>query len=198
MDAKNALTDSDETLVARAKQDGEAFGCLYDRYVEWVYRFTYRRVKDHTIAEEITALVFHRALEQMPRFEWRGIPFGAWLTRIAANLIHDHRGQAQRQIPLHDWAEDGTGVSGSEPPVDEQCADRQVADALWQAVSSLPVLQQQVVVYRFVRDMSVRDIADAVGRTEGAVKQLLFRSMKRLRQQLHQIGFEPDGSTRPG
>ena len=198
MDAKNALTDSDETLVARAKQDGEAFGSLYDRYVEGVYRFTYRRVKDHTIAEEITARVFHRALEQMPRFEWRGIPFGAWLTRIAANLIHDHHGQAQRQIPLHDWAEDGVGVSGSEPPVDEQCADRQVADALWQAVSILPVLQQQVVVYRFVRDMSVRDIADAVGRTEGAVKQLLFRSMKRLRQQLHHRGFEPDGSTRPG
>jgi len=193
MDAKHSLMDSDETLVALAKQDGEAFGCLYDRYVEGVYRFTYHRVKNHTIAEEITARVFHRALEQLPRFEWRGIPFGAWLTRIAANLIHDHHGQAQRQIPLHDWVENGAGVSGPGPPIDEQYAARQTADVLWQAVSTLPALQQQIVVYRFVREMSIRDIADAIGRTEGAVKQLLFRSMKRLRQQLHHIGFEHDG-----
>ncbi len=77
MDSQNPDVESDEALVARAKHDLEAFGWLYDRYVEAVYHFVYRRVKSHTTAEEITAWVFHRALEQLGRFEWRGVPFGA-------------------------------------------------------------------------------------------------------------------------
>jgi RNA polymerase sigma-70 factor, ECF subfamily len=190
MDSHRPLVESDEALVARAKCDRHAFGDLYDRYVAQVYRFTYRRVKNHTTAEDITARVFHRALEQMPRFEWRGIPFGAWLMRIAANLIHDHDGHVQRLIPLQDWAEDGAEAVASDPPVEEQYAARQAGKVLWQAVSTLPVVQQQVLVYRFVRDMSVRDIADAMGRTEGAVKQLLFRAVRRLRQRLQHIGFD--------
>jgi RNA polymerase sigma-70 factor, ECF subfamily len=190
MDSNRPLVESDEALVARAKRDRHAFGDLYDRYVEQVYQFTYRRVKNHTIAEDITARVFHRALEQMPRFEWRGIPFGAWLMRIAANLIHDHNGHVQRHIPLQDWAEDGAEMTASDPPVEEQYAAHQAGEVLWQAVSTLPVVQQQVLVYRFVRDMSVRDIADTTGRTEGAVKQLLFRAVKRLRQRLQHIGFD--------
>jgi RNA polymerase sigma-70 factor (ECF subfamily) len=181
--------ESDEALVARAKRDRDAFGCLYDRYVEQVYQFTYRRVKNHTIAEDITARVFYRALEQLPRFEWRGIPFGGWLIRIAANLIHDHNGYAQRHVSLRDWAEEGTDMAGSDPPLEEQYAARQAASVLWQAVSTLPVVQQQVLVYRFARDMSVHQIASTMGRTEGAVKQLLFRAVKRLRQRLQHIGF---------
>jgi RNA polymerase sigma-70 factor, ECF subfamily len=190
MDANRPLVDSDEALVARAKRDRHAFGDLYDRYVEQVYQFTYRRVKNHTIAEDITARVFQRALEQMPRFEWRGIPFGAWLMRIAANLIHDHNGHVQRHIPLREWAEDGADMVAPDPPVEEQYAARQAGEVLWQAVSTLPVVQQQVLVYRFVRDMRVRDIADTMGRTEGAVKQLLLRAVRRLRQRLQHIGFD--------
>jgi len=175
--------------VARAKADREAFGALYDRYVDQVYQFTYRRVKDHTIAEEITARVFFRALEQLPRFEWRGIPFGGWLIRIAANLIHDHHGNAQRHVSLREWAEDGIEMAASDPSVEEQSATRQAASMLWHTVAALPMAEQQVVVYRFARDMSIREIATSLGRTEGAVKQLLFRAVKRLRQRLQQIGF---------
>jgi RNA polymerase sigma-70 factor, ECF subfamily len=183
------LTESDEALVARAKRDRDAFGYLYDRYVEQVYQFIYRRVKDHTIAEDITARVFFRALEQLPRFEWRGIPFGGWLVRIAANLIHDHNGDAQRHVSLREWTEDGTDMAASDPPMEEQYAVRQAASMLWQAVSTLPMAEHQVVVYRFARDMSVREIATTMGRTEGAVKQLLFRAVKRLRQRLQHRGL---------
>jgi RNA polymerase sigma-70 factor, ECF subfamily len=189
MDAKSSSSESDEALVARAKRDRQAFSGLYDRYVEQVYHFAYRRVKDHAVAEEITARVFHRALEQLPRFEWRGIPFGAWLIRIAANLIHDHQGHWQRQVSLQGWAEDGADVIGADPSVEEQYATQQAADILWRTVSTLPVVEQQVLVYRFAREMSVREIADVMGRTEGAVKQLLFRAVKRLRQRLQHIGF---------
>jgi RNA polymerase sigma-70 factor, ECF subfamily len=192
MDSPAPLTESDEALVARAKRDRDAFACLYDRYVEQVYRFIYRRVKDHTIAEDITARVFFRALEYLPRFEWRGIPFGGWLIRIAANLIRDHSGHAQRLVSLREWAEDGMAIATSDPPVEEQYADRQASSILWQTVDALPMPEQQVVVFRFARDMSVREIATTMGRTEGAVKQLLFRAVKRLRQQLQHKGFSDD------
>jgi RNA polymerase sigma-70 factor (ECF subfamily) len=189
MDALTHLIDSDEALIVRAKHDREAFACLYDRYIDQVYQFIYRRVKDHPTAEDITARVFFRALEQLPRFEWRGIPFGGWLIRIAANLIHDHQGDAQRQVSLGEWAEDGLDIAASEPSVEEQYATRQAANVLWQTVAALPMAEQQVLVYRFSRDMSIREISTTLGRTEGAVKQLLFRAVKRLRQRLQQIGF---------
>ena len=183
------LTDSDEALVALAKRDREAFGCLYDRYVEQVYQFTYRRVKDHPTAEDITARVFFRALEQLPRFEWRGIPFGGWLIRIAANLIHDHQGDVQRHVSLREWTGEGTAMAASDPSMEEQFAARQTASTVWQEVSTLPMAEQQVLVHRFARDLSIREIATALGRTEGAVKQLLFRAVKRLRQRLQDKGF---------
>ena len=189
MDAITPLTESDEALIARAKRDRDAFGDLYDRYVDQVYQFTYRRVKNHTIAEDITARVFFRALEQLPRFEWRGIPFGGWLMRIAANLIHDHHGDSQHHVSLLEWTEEGTAMAASDPSLEEQYATRQTASTLWQEVSTLPMVEQQVLVYRFARDMSIHDIATALGRTEGAVKQLLFRAVKRLRQRLQHKGF---------
>ena len=189
MDSPTPLTESDEVLVARAKRDREAFGCLYDRYVDQVYQFIYRRVKDHAIAEDITARVFFRALERLPRFEWRGIPFGGWLMRIAAHLIHDYNGDAQRHVSLREWAEDGMEMAASDPPMEEQYAVRQAASVLWQVVSTLPTVEQQVVICRFARDMSVREIATTMKRTEGAVKQLLFRAVKRLRQRLQHRGF---------
>ena len=189
MDSPTPLTDGDEALVARAKRDPEAFGCLYDRYVDQVYGFTYRRVKDHTTAEDITARVFFRALVQLPGFEWRGIPFGGWLIRIAANLIHDHHGDAQRRVSLGEWAGDEIGIASSDPSLEEQYASRQTANILWKEVSSLPMAEQQVLVHRFARDMSIREIADTLGRTEGAVKQLVFRAVKRLRQRLEHKGL---------
>ncbi len=189
MEPNSSTFESDETLVARAQRDPEEFGPLYDRYVDHVYRFAYRRVKDHAAAEEITAQVFHRAFEHLGRFEWRGLPFGAWLMRIAANLVHDHHGQVQGHISLTEWTETGVDVAGYDPSVEDEYAARQTADVLWQAVATLPVAQQQVLVLRFAREMSVHEIARTMRRTEGAVKQLLFRAMKQLRQRLQQGGF---------
>lgn len=190
MDREPLQVESEEALIARAKREREAFGALYDRYVAQVYQFTYRRVKDHAIAEEITAKVFHRALEQLGRFEWRGLPFGAWLIRIATNLIHDHNGHTQRQVPLAEWAEGEADVVGSMTSVEDEYATRQTADVLWRTVATLPLVHQQVLVLRFARDMSIHDIAVALGRSEGAVKQLLFRAVRGLRQRLQQVGFD--------
>jgi RNA polymerase sigma-70 factor, ECF subfamily len=189
MESPSPLSDSDEVLVARAKRDREAFGGIYDRYVDQVYQFIYRRVKDHPTAEDLTARVFFRALEQLPRFEWRGVPFGGWLIRIAANLIHDHHGDAQRHVSLEQWAADATAMASSDPSVEEQYASRQAASTLWKEVFTLPIAEQQVLVHRFARDMSIREIASTLGRTDGAVKQLLFRAVRRLRQRLQHKGL---------
>jgi RNA polymerase sigma-70 factor (ECF subfamily) len=189
MESPSPLSDSDEVLVARAKRDREAFGGIYDRYVDQVYQFIYRRVKDHPTAEDLTARVFFRALEQLPRFEWRGVPFGGWLIRIAANLIHDHHGDAQRHVSLDEWAEDATAMASSDPSAEEQYASRQAASTLWKEVFTLPIAEQQVLVHRFARDMSIREIASTLGRTDGAVKQLLFRAVRRLRQRLQHKGL---------
>jgi RNA polymerase sigma-70 factor, ECF subfamily len=189
MESLSPLSDSDEVLVAHAKRDREAFGGIYDRYVDQVYQFIYRRVKDHPTAEDLTARVFFRALEQLPRFEWRGVPFGGWLIRIAANLIHDHHGDAQRHVSLDEWAEDATAIASSDPSVEEQYASRQAASTLWQEVFTLPIAEQQVLVHRFAHDMSIREIASTLGRTDGAVKQLLFRAVRRLRQRLQHKGL---------
>jgi RNA polymerase sigma-70 factor (ECF subfamily) len=195
MNSPTPLTDGDEALVARAKRDREAFGCLYDRYVDQVYGFIYRRVKDHTTAEDITARVFFRALEQLPNFEWRGIPFGGWLIRIAANLIHDHYGDAQRHVSLGECADGEMAIASSDLSLEEQYVSRQTADILWKEVSSLPMAEQQVLVHRFARDMSIREIANTLERTEGAVKQLLFRAVKRLRQRLQPKGLTDESRT---
>ncbi|MBI3326206.1 MAG: sigma-70 family RNA polymerase sigma factor [Nitrospinae bacterium] len=181
--------ESEEAQVIRAQRDPAAFGPLYDRYVDQVYQFTYRRVKNHATAEEITALVFHRALEHLGGFEWRGFPFGAGLVRIAANLVHDHNGHVQRHISLSEWAESGADMAADDLSIEEQCTARQTADVLWQAVATLPMVQQQILVLRFAREMSIHEIAHTMRRTEGAVKQLLFRAVKRLRQRLQQRGF---------
>lgn len=190
MEHKPLQVESEEALIARAKREREAFGDLYDRYVAQVYQFTYRRVKDHAIAEEITAKVFLRALEQLGRFAWRGLPFGAWLIRITTNHIHDHNGQTQRQVPLAEWVEGGADVVSSMTPVEDEYAARQTAAVLWRTVETLPLVHQQVLVLRFARDLSILDIAAALGRSEGAVKQLLFRAVKGLRQRLQQVGFD--------
>jgi RNA polymerase sigma-70 factor (ECF subfamily) len=133
--------------------------------------------------------VFHRALEQLAQFEWRGVPFGGWLVRIAANLIHDHKGHTRRHVTLEHVPEHHLGTS-RDTSVEERYAAHQASDVVWQAVANLPLMQQEVLVRRFVWELSIQEIAVAMGRTEGAVKQLQFRAIKRLRQQLQQIGFD--------
>jgi RNA polymerase sigma-70 factor (ECF subfamily) len=91
---------------------------------------------------------------------------------------------------LQDWVNDGADMVGADASVEDQYAARQTTNVVWQAVAILPRVHQQVLVLRFAHEMSIREIAHAMGRSEGAVKQLLFRAMKRLRQRLQHIGFD--------
>jgi RNA polymerase sigma-70 factor, ECF subfamily len=161
-------------LVQAAQQDPHRFADLYERNFERVYVYVVRRVRRRDLAEDLTAEVFHKALSNLPRFDWRGIPFAAWLLRIASNLIADRWKQDAREIV-------------EDPP--EQSAESnldQIEDCarLFRLVGQLPKDQQRVIVMRFSEEKSIKEIAEKLGRTEGSVKQLQFRAIKNLREQL--------------
>ncbi|MCI0403962.1 MAG: sigma-70 family RNA polymerase sigma factor [Acidobacteria bacterium] len=177
---ENALTglqsEADEqALIEAAQRDPRRFGELYERNFERVYAFVARRVRNRAVAEDLTSTVFHRALESLPRFEWRGVPFAAWLLRIARNAVADHWQRAAREQgnPGREEAEDEMGL--------EEIEQRAT---LFRLVRDLPADQRRVVVERFVEQRSLREIAQALGRSEGAVKQLQFRALAKLRTRM--------------
>ena len=175
--AKGAREGAEERLLVEAAQrDPAKFGDLYDIHFERIYAFVARRVRDRDQAEDLTSEVFHKALANLKRYEWRGAPFAAWLYQIAANAISDYFKRAARE-PNH--AEDSHEASG-EP---EQEANEARA-RLFRMVEKLPVEQRRVVFGRFVEQRSIREIAQQLGKSEGAVKQLQFRALEKLRSQM--------------
>ncbi len=167
-------------LVAAAKRDPAAFGPLYELYVDRIYRFAYRRVGTHHEAEDITAQTFQQAIQALPAYEWRGLPFGAWLFRIAGNIINRRGRTSGREIAV----EDVTVFSGYEE-TDDDPADlawrSEQAGELAERIKRLPPDQQRVLVLKFSHGMKNREIGDMMGRSEGAIKQLVHRALVSLR-----------------
>ena len=166
--------DDERALITAAQADPARFGDLYDRYVHRVYGFVSRRVGNRAEAEDITSAVFEQALTSLPRFEWRGVPFTAWLIRIAANALADHWRRTARE----------TGEPSAEVPDVAGMAAIERRAMLFQLVERLPDLQRRVIELRFGEDRSIRDIAAALGRSEGAVKQLQLRALENLRKEM--------------
>lgn len=159
-------------LVEAAQKDPARFAELYEIHFERVYAFIARRVGNREAAEDLTSDVFYKALTNLKRFEWRGVPFGAWLLRIAVNAIVDRSKRHGREIAVED-----------PPELSTRPGLRQVEDRarLFRLVDQLPEDQRHVVVMRFAEQKSVREIAQHLGRSEGAVKQLQFRGLENLR-----------------
>jgi RNA polymerase sigma-70 factor (ECF subfamily) len=170
-----AGTDDERTLIEAAQADPERFVEVYDRYVDLIYAYVSRRAGSRAVAEDITSEVFQRALANLGRFEWRGVPFAAWLYRIAANALANH------------WRRHGREAQEAAPdlPDERDHEDLQRRISLFQLVDRLPDLQRRVIEMRFVEDRSVRDVAAALDRSEGAVKQLQLRALENLRKGFH-------------
>jgi RNA polymerase sigma-70 factor (ECF subfamily) len=168
-------------LVSAAQAgDGEAFGQLYDRYVDVVHRYIAFRVNNHALAEDLTSETFLRALRRISSFTWQGRDFGAWLVTIARNLITDHFKSSRYKLEHatsdlveagHDGRQDG--------PEGEVLAGITNA-ALLEAVKRLGPEQQECIVLRFLQGMSVAETAAVLGKNEGAVKALQYRAVKAL------------------
>jgi RNA polymerase sigma-70 factor (ECF subfamily) len=172
------VTTTDEhderTLIEAAQADPARFVDLYERYFHRVYGYVIRRTGSRTEAEDITSSVFERALTNLSRYEWRGVPFSAWLYRIAANAMADRRRQIERD--------------SADPPPDvpdtRESEEIERHAMLFQLVERLPEMQRQVIEMRFVDQKSIREIASALDRSEGAVKQLQLRALDNLRRSM--------------
>jgi len=169
----NRVDAGERLLVEAAQKDPAKFGALYDIHFERIYAFVARRVRDRDKAEDLTSEVFHKALANLKSYEWRGTPFGAWLFRIAVNAVFDLAKRSARE-PRN--VEDPPEPSG-EP---EQEAIEAGA-RLFRLVDKLPSEQRRIVFERFVEQRSRREIAQQLGKSEGAVKQLQFRALEKLR-----------------
>jgi len=166
-------------LVEAAQNDPARFAELYESNFERVYAFIARRVRERAVAEDLTADVFHKALANLAGFDWRGIPFASWLLRIASNVVADQWRRSAKEI-VEDPPEASTQAGGEQTELEE--IERRAR--LFRMVEQLPIDQRRVIGMRFTEGKSIREIADEIGRTEGAVKQLQFRGLETLRAQL--------------
>jgi RNA polymerase sigma-70 factor (ECF subfamily) len=168
-------------IVARAQGgDADAFGELYDRYVDVVYRYVYYRVSNVSLAEDLTSETFIRALRRISSYTWQGRDFGAWLVTIARNLIADHfkSGRYRLEVATSDLVEAGADRR-EEGPENEVLATI-TNEALLEAVKTLGAEQQECISLRFLQGMSVAETAAIMGKNEGAIKALQYRAVKSL------------------
>ena len=169
--------EAERLLIEAAQRDRAAFAPLYERYVDQIFAYAHTLTRNRELAEDVTASTFAKAIEDLPRFEWRGVPYSAWLYRVASNLV-------ARQARRPAWVDLDTHqpVDGASP---EQIVEQRDREATVRAaVATLPDDQRQAVLLRFGGDLRNREIAEIMGRSEGAVKLLTFRAMTSLRKQL--------------
>jgi RNA polymerase sigma-70 factor, ECF subfamily len=179
-----ALSNSGDEieLIRRAKTDPAAFGVLYERYVGKIYNYVYYRTGDYHEAEDLTARTFQRAMTHIAHYHERGVPFSAWLYRIAHNLVANwHRDRSRRPVSsLDDVALPGLSYERPES-ITEDNEDR---GRLLAAIRRLPPERQQLLILKFVERMSNAEVGRIMGRSEGAVKSLYFRTLISLRDEL--------------
>lgn len=168
-------------LVARAIQrDSDAFGQLYESCLDRIYRYVYYRVNSTTEAEDLTEQVFLKAWEAIDRYEQRGVPFLAWLYRLAHNLVVDHYRSQRQMVPLDELRETEEASEDIEASVHAQLD----AEEVQAAIHRLSPEHQQLITLRFVEGMSHAEVAQIVGKSEGATRVVQYRALQALARAL--------------
>ena len=199
------VAEDESSLVERARTDPAAFGQLYERYVDRVDSYIYHRVGNVQEAEDLTARTFYRALDKLDTYEDRGLPFSAWLFRIAHNLTANwHRDHSQRSFLSLDRLL-GQGTDKDTP--EEQVTQQEEKEALLEAIDRLPEERRNLLHYKFGTSLSNLEIGEIMNKSESAIKSLYFRTLAALRQDLEDRGWggagrpseeaEPFGAPRP-
>jgi RNA polymerase sigma-70 factor (ECF subfamily) len=179
--------DSDElALIEQAKTDKEAFGQLYELYVDKIYNYVYYRTGNVADAEDLTAKIFVRAMQHIGRYQNQGVPFSAWLYRIAHNLVANwHRDNSRRQIisldDITQWH-----VGDDSPEFATQLMEDK--SALVAAIRRLPADRQELLILKYVERLPNAEIGDIMRRSEGAIKSLYHRTLLALREDLEGRG----------
>ena len=180
-------------LIERAQGgDAAAFGLLYDRYFDTVFRFVYFRVGNRQLAEDLTADTFLRALKRISSFTWQGRDLGAWLVTIARNLVADHfkSGRYRLEVTTGDVLDADRPDRGPEGSPEAAVIDHVTNVDLLRAVKQLNPEQQECIVLRFLHGFSVAETAQAMNKNEGAIKALQYRAVRALARLLPD-GFQP-------
>ncbi|HKZ45068.1 MAG TPA: sigma-70 family RNA polymerase sigma factor [Anaerolineales bacterium] len=175
------LEESD-ILAKASKGDRDAFGFLYERYVDRIYNYIYYRTGNIHDAEDITARVFYRALHHIHRYTDRGVPFSAWLYRIAHNLVANwHRDRSRKQeISL---TEVPTITFKGKAP-EQSLMQSEERDNLLRLIRNLTPDRQNLIILKFIDHLSNAEIGQIIGRSEGAVKSLYHRTLLSLRDEI--------------
>lgn len=182
---------NESELVRLAKSDALAFGELYLRYVDKIYNYIYYRTSNHHEAEDLTARVFHRALKHIPDYEDRGLPFSAWLYRIAHNLVVNwHRDRNRRQIiPL-----EGLVLRTLRRDAPDRITERlDNAERLLTVIRGMPEDRQLLLILKYVDRLPNAEIGEIMGRSEGAIKSLYHRTLVALRDEMSRLYDQSDG-----
>jgi RNA polymerase sigma-70 factor (ECF subfamily) len=184
---KNPAMD-DMSLARRAGSDPEAFGELYERHIRKIYNYIYYRTGNHHDAEDLTEMVFQRALRHVATFEDKGVPFTAWLYRIAHNLVANwHRDRSRRPVvPLDQHA----AVSEVAKYPESEAMALEETELLMRIVRQLPADRQELLILKFVERMSNAEIGEVMGRSEGAVKSLYHRTLSAMRAEARRLEEE--------
>jgi RNA polymerase sigma-70 factor (ECF subfamily) len=176
-------------LVERARTDAEAFGELYEEHYGRIFGYVLRRTASIDTAQDVTSDVFFKALSNLHRFRWRGVPFSAWLYRIAGNEIANrHRKDSRDQKHIRDTMVE----AGSDNVATGEEANRAEAELirheeymeLHASIALLPVKYQEVIGLRFFEDKQIKEISQILDKREGTVKSLLHRGLERLRKSM--------------
>lgn len=186
------LEFNEEDVLSRASQgDRDAFGLLYERYIERIFNYVYYRTGNLHDAEDLTARVFQRAMNHIHNYTDRGVPFSAWLYRIAHNLVANwHRDRSRRQeIPLNDLPI----VPSKDDRPEAMLVRSQEQDALLRLIRQLPSERQTLLILKFVENLSNAEIGQIMGRSEGAVKSLYHRTLLALRDQIGDQNINLEG-----
>jgi len=185
-------SEEQDTLLHASQGDLEAFGVLYEKYVERIFNYVYYRTGNVHDAEDLTARVFYRALHHIHTYTDRGVPFSAWLYRIAHNLVANwHRDRSRHQeIPLSD----APTIHYKGDPPEVALMQTQERDSLLRLIRHLPSERQHLLILKFVEHMSNAEIGEIMARSEGAVKSLYHRTLLALRDELED--FDLDDLTR--
>lgn len=177
------LEFKEDVVLARASQgDKDAFGELYERYTERIFNYVYYRTGNVHDAEDLTARVFQRAMNHIHNYTDRGVPFSAWLYRIAHNLVANwHRDRSRKQeIPIDDLPV--LPAKGDHPETALVRTEEQ--DALLRLIRRLPPERQNLLIFKFVENLSNAEIGQIMERSEGAVKSLYHRTLLSLRDEI--------------
>lgn len=179
-DIRETMPASELALIALAQHDPAAFGQLYERHVDAIYRYIAHRLGPGPEAEDLTGAVFLRALDALPRFRWQGVGFRHWLYRIAGNIVRDYWRRRRTILPL----DAAVAVQAATPGPPEVAEEHELQAQVRALVRTLPEAQQAAVVLRFGQELSYAEVGAVLGKSESAARQLVHRAVTALRNKL--------------